>query len=387
MENQLKPNIFFVGATHPERKLFDEFMKLDLGTSYNSYLIIGNEKTALIDTVDPCKQQALVDNIKALNIQKIDYIISNHAEQDHAGSIPKILELFPDAKVVANEKCKTILQHELQIKDDKFMIIDDRQILSLGDKTLEFIFAPWVHWPETMFTYLREDKILFSGDLFGSHIAFEEVFSKNDKTVHDEAKRYFASIMLPFRGFIRNHLETLKSINISIIAPAHGPIYQDQKFIFDLHQDWASEEPKNKVAILFVSMHQSTEAMSKKIEELLRQRGIDSFCFDIVHDLDQALIVMADAKTIILASPTFFAGPHPAMVHAAYLINCLKPKAKHAAIIGSKEWGGKMAEHLKSMFTFYKPEIIDTVMARGFPDEKTINELVRLADTIAEKHK
>ena len=161
---EIKPGINSVGAIDWDRRLFDELIPLPDGTSYNAYLIRSSEKTVLIDTVDPTKEHELVDNLKELSVNGIDYIIANHAEQDHSGAIPKILGLYPNAKVLTNPKCKEMLKDLLSIPDGKFMEVDDRGTVSLGDRTLEFIYAPWVHWPETMFTYLREDRILFTCD-------------------------------------------------------------------------------------------------------------------------------------------------------------------------------------------------------------------------------
>jgi len=145
---EIKSDIYSVGAIDWDRKLFDELIPLPEGTSYNSYIIKGNQKTALIDTVDPAKEKELIANLEELKIDKIDYIIASHAEQDHSGSIPKILELYPDAKVVTNLKCQKMLMDLLYINDDKFIIIDDGETLSLGNKTLQFIFAPWVIGPK-----------------------------------------------------------------------------------------------------------------------------------------------------------------------------------------------------------------------------------------------
>ena len=157
---EIKKDVYYVGAIDWDRGLFDELISLPDGTSYNAYLIKGSEKIALIDTVDPSKKHELIENLQKLEVEKIDYIIANHAEQDHSGTIPEILELYPEAKVVTNPRCKDFLKDLLLISEDRFVVVNDHETLSIGDKTLEFILAPWVHWPETMFTYLREDKIL-----------------------------------------------------------------------------------------------------------------------------------------------------------------------------------------------------------------------------------
>ena len=174
---KIKPNIYSVGAIDWDRRLFDQLIPLPDGTTYNAYLIKGSEKTALLDTVDPTKTQVLIDNLVKAGTEKIDYIVAHHAEQDHSGSLPDILMLYPDAKVVTNPKCKAMLMDLLPISEDKFITVEDNQTLSLGDKTLRFVYIPWVHWPETMATYLAEDKILFPCDFFGSHLATSDLYA------------------------------------------------------------------------------------------------------------------------------------------------------------------------------------------------------------------
>jgi len=230
---EIKKDIFFVGAIHWDRRLFDELIPLPDGTSYNAYIIKGNEKIALIDTVDPATEGQLLTNLKILRVNRIDYVISNHAEQDHSGSIPAILKLFPEAKVVTNEKCQRFLQDLLHIPESRFITINDGDTLSLGNKTLKFVFTPWVHWPETMITYLLEDKILFSCDFFGSHIATSQLFVKDDSKVLKDAKRYYAEIMMPFRTIIQKNIEKVKALDLEMIAPSHGPIYLKPDFIID----------------------------------------------------------------------------------------------------------------------------------------------------------
>jgi flavorubredoxin len=168
---QIRPKIYSVGAIDWDRRLFDELIPLPDGTSYNSYLIEGSTKTALIDTVDPTMGDELINHLNQLGVDNIDYVIANHAEQDHSGSLPQVLAKYPDAKVVATPRCKGMLVDLFMIPEERFVTVNDKETISLGDKTLEFIHAPWVHWPETMLTYLREDKILFPCDFLGSHLA------------------------------------------------------------------------------------------------------------------------------------------------------------------------------------------------------------------------
>ena len=385
---EIKTDIYSVGAIDWDRRLFDELIPLPDGTSYNSYLIKGSEKIALMDTVDPTKEYELISNLEKLDIKGIDYIISHHAEQDHSGTIPIILERFPDAKVITNPKCKNMLTDLLLIPEDKFITVNDMETVSLGNKTLEFIFAPWVHWPETMFTYLKEDKILFTCDFLGSHLATSSVFATDETKVYESAKRYFAEIMMPFRTSIKKHLERIKGLQIELVAPSHGPVYLKPDFIINAYKEWVSDEVKNEVVIPFISMHGSTKKMVEHFMNALIEREITVKPFNLSKtDIGELAMALVDAATIVIASPTVLVGPHPNVVYATYLVNALRPKLKFASVIGSYGWGGKMIELLKGMLTNLKLEIIEPVIVKGFPREHDLKALERLADEILKKHK
>ncbi|MEJ2636753.1 MAG: FprA family A-type flavoprotein [Calditrichia bacterium] len=384
---EIENKIYSVGAIDWDRTLFDALIPLPHGTSYNSYLIQGSEKTALIDTVEPTKFDQLKKSLVNLDVKKIDYIISNHAEQDHSGSIPAMLELYPGAKVVTNSKCRDFLIQLLHLPEEKFLVINDRDTLSLGDKTLEFILAPWVHWPETMFTYLQEDKILFSGDFLGSHLATSDLFAEDQSNVLREAKRYYAEIMMPFAKSIRKHLQTVDDLNPAVIAPTHGPVYDNPQFILNAYKDWVSEDAKSEVVLLYVSMHGSTEQMAHYFLDVLMQRGVSVQPFNMMSaDIGEIALAMVDAATVVFASPAVLMGPHPNMVSAVYLINSLKPKTKYAAVIGSYGWGNKMVEQITSLMSGVKAEFLPPVLTKGLPSDQDFKELERLADAIVEKH-
>ena len=382
------PDCHSITALDFDRRLFDALIPLPDGTSYNSYLVRGSEKTALIDTVDPSKELDLVCDLVRLGIDSIDYVIINHAEQDHAGSLPMVLELFPSSKVVTNEKCKEVLLHHLDLDEDRFITITDRETLSLGNKTLEFIITPWVHWPETMLTYLREDRVLFSCDLFGSHYATSDLFMNDEKIIYTAAKRYYAEIMMPFRASIKGHMEKIGTLPIGFIAPSHGPVYNNPGFILTAYRDWISDSVKNEVVIPYVSMHGSTRKMVDHLTSALIERGIAVKPFDMtVTDTGNLALSLVDAATVVIATPTVLFGPHPQIVYATYLANLLRPNVKFASIIGSYGWGGKAADVLKAMMTHIKPELLEPVFVRGSPGEQCIRDLDRLADDIAKKHK
>jgi len=385
---KVKKDIYWVGAIDWDRRLFDELIPLPEGTSYNAYLIKGQKKTALIDTVDPTKEDDLLDNLDDLEIEQLDYIVVNHAEQDHSGAIPLMLELYSKAKVVTNQKCKKMLMEHLLVAEDRIITVKDNDTLSLGGKTLRFIFAPWVHWPETMLTYLEEDKILFSCDLFGAHLAESNLWVDDESKVYFAAKRYYAEIMMPFRSNIKKHLEKLKDIEIKTIAPSHGQIYSHPEFILSAYREWISNEVENEVIIPYVSMHGSVEEMVYILSEELMRKGITVKLFNLSRtDIGALAIALVDAATIVIASPTVLTGAHPKVVSAVYLANALRPKLRYASVIGSYGWGGKMLESISAMIGNLKVEILSPVIVKGYPKEEDYNSLVKLAGEIAEKHK
>ncbi len=384
---KLKKDIYWVGAIDWDRRLFDELIPLPEGTSYNAYLIKGQEKTALIDTVDPSKENDLLDNLDDLELEHLDYLVVNHAEQDHSGCIPLMLEIYPEVKVVTNEKCKKLLVEHLLVAKDRIITVKDNDTLSLGGKTLRFIFTPWVHWPETMLTYLEEDRILFSCDLFGAHLADSNLWVGDEPWVYFSAKRYYAEIMMPFRNNIKKHLEKLKEFNVETIAPSHGQIYSHPEFILSAYREWISDEVENEVIIPYVSMHGSVEEMVYILSEELMRKGITVKLFNLSRtDIGALAIALVDAATIVIASPTVLTGAHPLIVSAVYLANALRPKLRYASIIGSYGWGGKMPEDIGAMIGNLKAEILSPVIVKGYPKEEDYNSLIKLAGEIAEKH-
>ncbi len=385
---QIKPNIYAVGAIDWDRRLFDELIPLPEGTTYNSYVVKGSEKIALMDTVDPTKSEVLMGNLMALGIEHVDYIVSHHAEQDHSGTIPALLLLYPQAKVVTNAKCKTMLIDLLHVDEDKFLTIADGQTLSLGDKTLQFFDIPWVHWPETMCSYLQEDEVLFSCDFLGSHLATSSLFVDDEALVYEAAKRYYAEIMMPFRPAIKKNLEKIGKLKIDMIAPSHGPVYDKPGFILDAYRDWVGDAVKNEVVLAYVSMHESTRQMVEHLTEALMERGVTVRPFNLaVADLGKLAIALVDAATIVLGSPTVLTGAHPKTAYAALVANALRPKTKFATIIGSLGWGGKMVEQLTGLIANLRVEVIEPVVAKGQPKDEDFAALNRLADQILSKHK
>ena len=376
--------VYWLGAIDWHRRLFDALIPLPDGTSYNAYLVQGSEKTALLDAVDPSTSDTLLAQLR--DIPQLDYVISHHAEQDHSGAIPAVLEKYPEAQVLTSSKAKNMLVDLLAIAEKRITPVEDGETLSLGDKTLKFIYTPWVHWPETMVTYLEEDRILFSCDFFGSHLATTALYGEEER-VYEPAKRYYAEIMMPFSGAIKGNLEKLKAYDINIIAPSHGPLYRRSAFIMEAYGEWIAADPKNIVVLPYASMHGSTEKMVDHLIGSLVEQGVKVEPFNLaVTDLGKLAMSLVDAATVVFGTPTVMVHPHPLVVYAAYLANALRPKVRFATMVGSFGWGTKAVETLTGMVPNLKAEILNPVICKGFPREADFAALDELAQTIATKH-
>jgi flavorubredoxin len=383
----IRPGVFSVGAIDWDRRLFDSLIPLPLGTSYNAYLIQGENQTALLDTVEPALVKDLFANLDELGVKKIDYVVSHHAEQDHSGSIPAVLERFPGARVVTNQKCADLLASHLRVPAAACDIIADGAVLDLGGKSLQFTFAPWVHWPETMFSFAREDKILFTCDFFGSHFATGTLYADDEHHVYLSAKRYYAEIMMPFRQKYPAYLQKVEAMAPEIIAPSHGPIYRRPSFIIDAYKDWTSDKVKNEALVAYVSMHGSTRLMVDRLVDRLVAHGVNVKQFDLATiDIGELAMALVDAATLVLATPTVLNGPHPAAVYAAYLAGAIKPKLRHAVLIGSQAWGGKTVDTLKGLLAGLKLEMFEPLMSKGLPTALDLAAVDKLAETIQARH-
>lgn len=386
-KRMIKEDIFWVGALHPDRKLFDALMPLPYGTTYNAYLVKGSEKTVLIDSVEPEKMADLFRNLE--DVEKLDYIVCNHTEQDHSGSIPEVLGKYPEAKVLCLQKTKEMLQDLVTIEDRFFQVVADGEEVSLGNKTLRFMHLPWVHWPETTATYIPEDKVLFSCDLFGSHYSFgDQLFAGANPAVYKEAKEYYAEIMMLYAKLSSKHLDRVGALDIDYICTSHGPVYDQPQRILDLYDDWMRGEPKNLALIAFVSTHGSTRIMAEHLAEAVKKQGVDVKLFDLVglplNDISSALV---DAATIVLGSSVVMGALHPYAVNAAFLIDRLKPKAKFAAVFGSYGWGPTPLKEAAKLLPSLKVEVLGAVIAKGHPKQAAFDELDVLAGQIAAKHR
>jgi flavorubredoxin len=382
---EIRPGVEFVGAVDWNRRLFDALIPTPDGTSYNAYLVRGSEKTALIDAVEPAMLDVLLDYLHT--VDRIDYIVSQHAEQDHSGTIPTLLEKHPESVVLCSGKASSLLIDHLGIPAERIRSVEDGESVSLGDKTLQFVTTPWVHWPETICTYLPEDRILFSCDFLGSHYAQSDLYAGDSPLVIDAAKRYYAELMMPFRLIVAKNLQKLRGLEFDLLAPSHGPIYDQPETILSAYEDWTSDRLANVVVMPYVTMHGSTEEMVQYLLAALVEKGITVQLFELTTmDLGKLAMALVDAATLVIATPTMNAGPHPAALSAAVLVNAVRPKLKYSAIIGSYGWGTKVVEQLAAAMPAVRTESLGTVLCRGLPRAETYAALDALADAIAERH-
>ncbi|MBN1642178.1 MAG: FprA family A-type flavoprotein [Anaerolineae bacterium] len=383
---KIRENVYWMGAVDWDRRLFDSLIPLPDGTSYNAYLIRGSEKTVLVDSVDPAKADVLLTQLEG--VPQVDYVIAHHAEQDHSGSIPLVLERYPEAQVIATPKGVEMLIDHLLIPAERFRAVEDGETLALGGKTLTFIHTPWVHWPETMVTYLAEERILFTCDFFGSHLATSDLYVTDEARVYEAAKRYYAEIMMPFRKIIQRNLDKLQGYDVDLIAPSHGPIYDRPSFILDAYRDWTSETPKNVAVVPYISTHGSTAQMVTYLVSALAEKGVTVYQFDLaVTDIGKLAIALVDAATIVIGTPTIHVGPHPAVFYAAYLANALRPKVRYASIVGSYGWNSKAIDQIAGLIPNLKVELLEPVLCKGHPREADFAALDRLAAEVADRHK
>ncbi len=383
---ELAKGVYWVGIRDWNRRLFDALIPLPIGTSYNSYLVIGSSKKALIDTARPGFEREFEEKIrKILDPAEIDYVIMNHAEPDHAGSIPHIMGINEKAKLITSVQGAKMAKTFYKVPDERIQPVRDQETISLGDKTLKFIEAPMLHWPETMFTYLQEDKILFPCDFFGSHSAggmYDDEL--DDLLVY--AQRYFGEIMMPFRSMGQKAMEKIKNLEIKMIAPSHGPVHRNPDRILNAYRKWVNGETKRKAIVVYVTMWRSTEKMIKSVVETLASEGIETAVYDLtVSDLGEIAKDLVDSKAIVLGAPTVLGGLHPLAVYATYLTKALRPPLKFGLVLSSYGWGGGAVKQAQEILGSTKLDLVGAVEINGPPSEDDIHKIIDLSTTLAKK--
>jgi flavorubredoxin len=385
---EIASNVFSVGSKDWNRRMFDALIPLPEGTSYNSYLVKGEKKIALIDTVNPGFEEELEIKINMVSdLEKLDYLIMNHAEPDHANAIRLILEKAPNAIFVTTKKGVDMARLYHELPEARIKVVSDGDILDLGGKTLRFIEAPWLHWPETMFTYLPEDKVLFPCDFLGAHIA-QGVYDEEVEELIPLAKRYYGEIMMPFGKMGAKALEKIKDQEIKIIAPSHGPIYKNPQRILEQYEKWTAGDTEYKALIVYVSMWGSTAQMVMTIAETLLKEGVDVRIYDLaVSDIGNVARELVDSRAIILGSPTVLGGMHPLALYGTYLVKALNPPAKYGVVLGSFGWGGGALKQAGDVLVPSKMEIVGTLQVKGRAREADLKKVEEIGRELAQKMK
>lgn len=390
-------NVYWVGTNDSETKLFEGLWEIPEGVSYNSYLIQGSEKIALIDSVHKgCAQEHIERIAQIIDISKINYIIVNHMEPDHTGAIPYLLEKASVAQLVLTPIALNIYKkyYEPEPKNSFVVKGDDTQI-SLGDKTLKFFQTPWLHWPETMSTYLQEEKILFSGDAFGAftklpiNIVLEENIPQIDQYVNESSMKYFASVFNGQKEWILRAKEKFQQNNIDIqmLAPTHGPVYSvNSKRVVDKWESWSKSLYSKKVVVAYCSMYGMTAKCIEPIMDAVREAGGQAIAFCLSEKTAAEVITqLVDSPALIIGCPTYEHEIFPKIRQFLDILQVKKFSSRYAAVFGSFSWSGEAAGKTAEQLTTLGFKMVDKpVSFFGNPTEQDIEKVKALAKNLAE---
>jgi len=382
---EIKPDIYWVGGIDWDIRNFHGY-STNRGTSYNAYLII-DKKITLVDTVKHYLFDEMISKIKVLiDPKKIDYIISNHVEMDHSGSLPNILEVCPKAKVITSTRGETGLRRHFK-KDWDFKVVQSGDTLYIGKRTLHFVHIPMVHWPDSMVTYSASDKLLLPNDAFGQHIASAERFDDEIEwgILKEEAEKYYSNIVMPYGGQVEKALKVLSSLKIDMIAPSHGVIWRSQiSKILKEYNKWAMYETEKKALIIYDSMWGSTEKIAFTLREGIEEAGIHvkmrnlSTCHisDVITDVNSS-------KLILIGSPTLNNTMLPTMGGFLTYLKGLRPKKRIGFVFGSYGWGGQAVGEIEKILKDLDWEIpVESINLNYIPDEKELFEVKKIGNKL-----
>jgi len=391
---KILPDIYSVGAVDWDvRNFHGHTYTTKRGSSYNAYLIM-DEKITLVDTVLGSFSDELIANIRQIvPVEKIDYIIANHVETDHSGALPALVKLNPKIKVIGTQKCKEGLQKHYYLNLD-FQVVKTGDKIKLGKRTLTFVEAPMVHWPDSMFTYCPEEALLMPNDAFGQHYAASEKFADevDPCALADEAKKYYANILWPLGGIILRKIEDVQKMNIPIkmIAPSHGLIWRkDPMKIVNDYVYWAKNSTLPKVVVAYETMWGSTEKMARKITEGISDAGLDVKMFNIAtSDRTEIVAAMLDAKGFLFGSSTHDNDMLPSIAGFLEFIKGLQVKNRVAAVFGSFGWAGGAIKEMEAVLKESgMPPAMPGIGVKYVPDEAEMKNCYNFGKEFAQKIK
>lgn len=389
MKTELRKGIYWVGHVDWSIRDFHGYLT-DRGSTYNAYLVV-DEKIALIDTVKaPFAHHLLARVAEYVDPARIDYVICNHAEPDHAGGLTEVLKACPKAELVCNTKCLDTLRRYQGGADWKIRPVADGQTLSLGRRTLQFIDTPMAHWPESMFTYVVEEKLLFSMDAFGQHYATVHRFDDEEDpaVILAEAKTYYANILMLYGRQIARVLDRATTLPIEIIAPSHGLIWRQQvATILQAYRDWSVCKPAAKVVVLYDSMWRSTEAMALEIVEGAAVPGVSVKLLKARTDhITLQATEILDAACVAVGTPTLNMGMMPEIAAGLVYLKGLRPTGKAGFAFGSYGWGKNGAQEVSEWLKQMKFELVrEPLMSNYRPDAALLAECRAAGQMLAER--
>ncbi|PIR17334.1 MAG: MBL fold metallo-hydrolase [Deltaproteobacteria bacterium CG11_big_fil_rev_8_21_14_0_20_49_13] len=389
---KISEHVYWVGVIDWNLREFHGY-STKRGSTYNSYLIMA-EKPTLVETVKaPFKDEMLERIASVIDPKDIKYIVSGHAEMDHSGSIPHMIDLIKPEKVVASTMGVKALQDHFHLTHP-IIPVKDGDTLSLGNMELKFLETRMIHWPDSMFSYLAKDELLFSQDAFGMHLASSERFA--DEVAHDvrleETAKYYANIILPYSSFVLKLIERWKGINLNVkfIATDHGPIWRDGGAeIIPLYEKWALQKPEKKAVIIYDTMWKSTEAMANEIAGGLIEEGVETVVLPLAASSrsDVALHVLS-AGAVFIGSPTLNNNIFPSVADSLVYLKGLRPKNKIGAAFGSYGWGGEALEQLNQWMKDIGIELVsDGVKVKYVPREEDLVKCFELGRDAAARLK
>lgn len=385
---EIKKDIYSIGVKDPKLRIFDIIMKTPRGTSYNSYLVIGSEKIAVIDTVKKGFEQEFISNIKEIiDPKKIDYVIVNHTESDHSGALSKLLEIAPTAKVYASKNAKSFLL-EILHKDVNPVLVGDGDKVSLGDKTLEFISTPFLHWPDTMTTYIPESKILFPCDYLSCHYCDDTMFDDEALDFSYVYKYYFDCLFRPFKQYSINALNKIEKLDIDIIAPSHGLILRSYpKKYLKLYREWSTVPKKDykSALVVFASSYGGTEKMAETIAHTLYKSNIHTTLMDLAGvDISALVNIIENSNALIIGSATLQADAVKYVWDLLASLTTIDIKGKIGAAFGTYAWSGEAAKMIEDRLRSLKFNVPEQfIRAKIVPTEDEQKNAKEFAERLA----
>jgi len=374
---KIKENIYWVGAIDWDIRNFHGYITQQ-GATYNAYLIM-DEKITLIDTVKPQFFDEMVTRLaKVVELEKIDYIISNHVEMDHSGSLPQLKELIPNAKIVTSPKGQQGLNKHYK-QDWDFQIVRSGDSLSLGQRNLNFLLTPMVHWPDNMVSYLPEEKILFSNDSFGQHFASSERFDDQLplQIIMKEAKKYYGNIVLPYGAQVAKALDAALDLDIEVIAPSHGIIWRSHiPEIVDRYKKWAANDADETAIIVYDTMWNSTEKIAYAVQSAFEAKGISTKMFNLKSNhISDVMTEVVEAKYVCVGSPTLNNNMLPTVAAFLTYMKGLSPKNRVGLAFGSYGWGGQSVKQVEDVLKECGFDLLSQVRIQFIPDGDTLDEI------------